>query len=52
MNAILVLSLSGRWVGVMTAGIAAINDRCNTVPEFPIHECPQRKGKILAAGPI
>jgi hypothetical protein len=24
----------------MTAGIAAVNDRRNTAPEFPIHECP------------
>jgi len=26
---------------MMTAGIAAVNDRRNTAPEFPIHECPQ-----------
>ena len=26
----------------MTAGIAAVNDRRNTAPEFPIHECPPR----------
>ena len=25
----------------MTAGIAAVNDRRNTAPEFPIHECPR-----------
>jgi len=24
----------------MTAGIAAVNDRRITAPEFPIHECP------------
>ena len=26
---------------MMMAETAAINDRCNTVPEFPIYECPQ-----------
>jgi hypothetical protein len=27
---------------MMTAGIAAVNDRRNTAPEFPIHECPPK----------
>ena len=25
----------------MTAGIAAVNNHRNMVPEFPIHECPR-----------
>ena len=25
---------------VMTVETAAVNDRCNTAPEFPIYECP------------
>ena len=30
-----------KYVHVMTAETAAVNDRRNTAPEFPMYECPQ-----------
>ena len=35
-----------REVRVMTAETAAVNDRRNTAPEFPMYECPQSAGQL------